>query len=100
MIIVWEPVNLISFSEAEIHEKTPEILTVVLDAVVQGFDVGLLQKALYFFTQLPAAFTGYDLHLADLFFDGIIKGLLQGLVDRLAVVVNIVQVYLDAGHGW
>ena len=100
MIIVSETVNLISFSEAEIDEKTPEILTVVLDAVVQGFDVGLLQKALYFFTQLAAAFPGYDLHLADLFFDGIIKGLLQGLVDRLAVVVNIVEVYLDAGHGW
>lgn len=87
-----------SVFEAEIDKQPSEILTVIFNAVIQRLDMGLLQKAFHLLSQLTAAFAGYDLHLPDLFFNSIVEGLLQGPVNRPAVVVNVVKVQFYPAH--
>lgn len=82
----------------EINEQPSKILTVVFDAVIEWFDMRLLQETLHFFPQLPAAFSGNDLYFPDLFFNGIVKCLLQGFVNGLTVVVYIMKVNFYTGH--
>jgi hypothetical protein len=84
--------------ELEIHKQSPEILTVVLDSMVLLFNMRLLEKTLDLFSKLSASFTGDDLHLPDLFFDRIIKSLLQRAIDGSAVIIDGVKVDLNPCH--
>ena len=54
--------------EFEMHEDAPEILVVLLDAVVQLFYLGFGQEAQHAFFELPRALAGDDFHQRYAFF--------------------------------
>lgn len=84
------PILLRFLLKLEVNEKPPKVFTVILNAMVEGFDVGLLQKALYFFTKLPASFSGNDLYFTYLLFNCFFKNVFQRLINSSAIIINIV----------
>src|SRR4051812_13290113 len=86
------------FIKLEIDEQPSEVFAVVFDAVVAFLDVRQLKEALYLLAQLSAAFAGDYLHFLDTIFNGLFESFFQGLVNCLAVVVNIMEVDFNAGH--
>ena len=53
----------------EVNEYPPKVLVILFDAVIEFFDVALIQKPQHLFLELPAAFAGDDLNQFDLLFD-------------------------------
>lgn len=58
-------------------ENPPKILIVLLYAVIQLFDVTLIQEAQDLFLELPAALAGDDFDKYDFFLDGFIDDPVQ-----------------------
>jgi hypothetical protein len=86
------------YSKLKINKQSPKVFTVVLYTVIHGFNMWLLQKTLYFFTQLSAALAGYYFYLPYLFIYRIVKCLLQRFVYRCAVVVYGMKVNFYTCH--
>jgi len=91
--------RLLLRSVPEIHKDAAEIPAVVLHPVKSSAYVRLLQEALHLLFELAAAFSGNDLQFADSFFKRLQESLLQRPVYGAAVVVDVVEIKFDAGHG-
>ena len=74
----------------KIYKQPPEVFGIVLYAVIQRFDVWLLQKAFNFLAKLATSFARNDFHLPDLFVDCIVESLLQRLINGPGIVVDVV----------
>jgi hypothetical protein len=80
------------------HKHPPEILVVLLNAMIEGFDVGLVEVAKNFLFELAAALAGDDFDEGDLFTDGLVNDAVKFLVQGAAVVIDVVQVEFEFGH--
>src|SRR5690625_380761 len=76
----------------EVHEDPPEVLTVLLHPVVPSFDVLSIQEPQDPLLQLARTLTGNDLHSLGPGPLGLIDDLLQGTIDLLALVVDVMKV--------
>jgi len=83
----------------EVHEDAPEVLVVLLDAVVEGTDVLLVEEAEDALFELAAAFAGDDFDQSDALFDGFVDDALKLGLDFVAFVVDVVQVEFELCHG-
>src|SRR6185437_3657541 len=85
-------------SPPEVDEEPPEVLGVLLDAVVERLDLFLLQEPEHPLLELPRALARDDLNKRGLLGHGLVDDRLQGPVDVLPAVVDVVQVELQL-HG-
>lgn len=74
----------------EPHEQSPEILAVLVNAMVFGLDVLLLQKADHGLLQLSTSLTGNYLNDGNLLLHRFIYDVVQGLVYLPALVEDLV----------
>src|SRR5215510_11561452 len=79
-------------------EEPPEVLGVLLDPVIERLDLLLLQEPEDPLLELPRAFARDDLDDGRLLRHGLVDDRVQGPVDVLATVVDVVQVELQL-HG-
>src|SRR6516165_4318357 len=79
-------------------EKPPEVLGVLLDAVIERFDLLLLQESEHPLLELARAFARDDLNDRRLLGDRLVDDRPQSPVDVLPTVVDVVQVELQL-HG-
>src|SRR6266566_2910648 len=79
----------------EMDEEPPEVLGVRLDAVVERLDLFLLQEPEHPLLELPRALARDDLNERGLLRHGLVDDRLQGPVDVLPAVVDVVQVQLQ-----
>src|SRR2546421_7735117 len=87
--LLWPP---------EMDEEPTEVLGVLLDAVVERLDLFLLQEPEHPLLELPRALARDDLNERGLLRHGLVDDRLQGPVDVLPAVVDVVQVQLQL-HG-
>lgn len=80
------------------YKQPPEILAVLINAMILGLDVLLLQKSDHLLLQLPAALARNDLDDGNTFLNRLINNVVQGLVNFPALVVDIVEVEYEFGH--
>src|SRR5262249_46892284 len=85
-------------SPPEMDEEPPEVPGVLLDAVVERLDLLLLQEPEHPLLELPRALARDDLNERGLLRHGLVDDRLQGPVDVLPAVVDVVQVELQL-HG-
>src|SRR5262249_38214230 len=85
-------------SPPEMDEEPPEVLGVLLDAMVERLDLLLLQEPEHPLLELPRALARDDLHERGLLRHRLVDDRLQGPVDVLPTVVDVVQVELQL-HG-
>lgn len=74
------------------HEQPAEVLAVLFDAVIMGFDVFLFEETQDRFFQLSAPLARDDLHQPDLFIDRILYGIVQCGIDLSAVAETFMKV--------
>src|SRR4249919_1979191 len=80
-------------------DKDPaEVLRVFLDSVIQLLDLLLLQESEHPLLELPRAFARDDLNDGGFLRHGLVDDRVQGPVDVLTTVVDVVQVELQL-HG-
>jgi hypothetical protein len=84
--------------EPEVDKNTPKVFVVFLDAVIEFFDVTLIQKPQHLFLELSTAFAGDDLNQFDPLFDGFLHDAVQFRVDLVAAIVDFVQVEFEFCH--
>src|SRR5204862_892335 len=82
----------------EMDEEPAEVLGVFFDAVIERLDFLLLQEPEDPLLELPRAFARDDLNDRRLLRHGLVDDRVQGSVDVLATVVDVVQVELQL-HG-
>jgi hypothetical protein len=82
----------------EMDEDAPEIFVVLLDTVIQGADVLLVEEAQHALFELTAAFAGDDLDQRYFLLDGLVHDALQLGFDFIALVVNIMQIEFQFCH--
>ena len=82
----------------EMHEDAPEVFVVLLDAVVEGADVLLVEEAQHALFKLAAAFAGDDFDEGDALLDGFVHDALKLGLDPVALVVDVVQVEFEFCH--
>src|SRR5215468_6111493 len=87
-----------ALSPPEVDEEPPEVLGVLLDAVVERPDLLLLQEPEHPLLELPRALARDDLNERRLLRHGLVDDRLQRPVDVLPAVVDVVQVELQL-HG-
>lgn len=92
-------VGLLLLLPPKMHEQPPEVLRVLLDAVVERLDLLLLQEPDDLLLELAGALAGDDLHHRRLLRDRLVDYRSQGAVDVGAAVVDVVQVELEL-HIW
>src|SRR5262249_13175503 len=85
-------------SPPEVDEEPPEVLGVLLDAVVERLDLFLLQEPDHALLELPRALARDDLNERSLLRHRLVDDRLQGPVDVLPAVVDVMQVELQL-HG-
>ena len=77
---------------AEVDPDAAEVFGVFFHAVVLGADVGLLEEFEDAFLEDAGALAGDDLDEGDFLFDGFADDAVEGGVDLLAFVEEIVEV--------
>ena len=82
----------------EMHEQPPEVVAVLVDAVVHLLDVWLLQEADHLLLELTTAFARDDLHDGDPLVHCFLHDVVQRAVDVLPLVEDIVEVEFQFGH--
>jgi len=80
-------------------EKPAKILAVLFDTVIKPFDIRLLQKTFHLLLKLSATLTGNYLHFGNTLFNSFINYVAQGLLNRPAVIVQVMQIKLKLCHG-
>ena len=76
----------------EVDEKATEVFGVFFDAVVEGFDVFLLEEFEDAFLEDAGAFAGDDFDEGDFFVDGFAHDAVEGGFDLFAAVEDVVEV--------
>ena len=82
----------------EPHEQPPEVVAVLVDPVVHLLHMRLLQIPDHLLLQLPRPFSRDDLQNWDATVHTMFHRFVQGPVDLLALVENVVEVYFMFGH--
>jgi hypothetical protein len=77
---------------AEVHEDATEILRVLLDPVVLGFDLSLVQETQHPFLQRPGPFAGDDFDQWRLLGNSLFDNRAQRTIDITVAVVDVVQI--------
>src|SRR5450755_3245156 len=77
---------------AEMHEDAAEVLRILLDAVVRGFDLGLSEKPQHALLQRPGPFAGDDLDERCLLGDCLLDDRVQRAIDVAVPVVDVMKV--------
>ena len=75
-------------SEAEVDEDASEVLIVLLNAVIEGFNAGLVQEAKNTLLELATPFAGDDLDQLDALIDRFLDDALQLSVNVAAPIVD------------
>src|ERR1019366_5407815 len=83
----------------EMDEHPSEVVGVLLDTVVEGLDLLLVEKALHALFQLAAPFPGNDLDESDLLLHRFVDDRPECPVDVATPIVNIVQVECELHDG-
>ena len=84
---------------AEVDEDAAEVFGVFFDAVVEGFDVLLLEEFQDAFFQDAGTFAGDDFDEGNFFVDGFVHEVVEGGFDLAALVEDVVKVEDEFGHG-
>jgi hypothetical protein len=88
---------------AEMDEEAAEVFGVFFDAVVEGFDVFLLEELedAFFEDAAPPnfAFAGDDFDEGDFFVEGFLDDVVEGGFNLGAAVEDVVEVEDEFGHG-
>ncbi len=92
--------NIINNSKPEVHEQTTMVFIVILNPVIEFFNIGLLQPANDPFFKLTASLSRYDFHSADLFGNCVINQIAQRPFDIPVFIVDIVQIKSDFTHNY
>ena len=71
------------------NKDAPKVLIILLHAMIQLFDMSLIQKPQNFFLQLPTAFAWDDLDQIDFSVNRFLDDTIQFFVYHLAFVVNV-----------
>lgn len=82
----------------KVNKQPPEVLAILINPVVFGFDVLLLQEPDDLLFELPRPFAGNDLYRVDLSLNGLIDDIAQGSVNLVASVVNVMKVKYQLRH--
>lgn len=83
----------------EADKQPPEILAVLVNAVILGFDVLLLQKTDHRLLQLTTALARDDLYQRDTVLNGLIDHAVQLGIDLLPLVEDLMKVEHQFRHG-
>jgi hypothetical protein len=80
-------------------DKNPaKVFIVLFYAVIQFFDVALIQKAQDFFLELAGSFARDNLHQINFFVYRFLHDAIQFSVNISAAIVDIMKVELEFGH--
>ncbi len=97
--ISFLPLTSISNSlELEMDEDSAKVLVVFFNAMIQLFDVTLIQKAEHFLFKLPAAFAGNNFHQLYFLSHGLLHNAVEFRVDLAAAIVDVMQIQFEFGH--
>lgn len=80
-------------------EHSPEVVRVLLDAVVESLDLLLVKETQHPFLQLAAAFSRDDLDRRRFDPDRLIEDVSERPVDLVAPVVDVVEIELQLCRG-
>ena len=83
----------------EVDEHAPEIARVLLDPVVLGLDIWFVEEAKDAFFELTRPFSGNDLDDARLGPLRLLDNTVQGPLDVVSPVVDVVEVKFEL-HRW
>lgn len=81
------------------NKDATEILVVFLNTMIQLFNVALIQKAQHFLFELPAAFAGDNFDQLNFLGDGFLHDAIEFGIDLAAVIVDVMQIEFEFGHG-
>lgn len=76
-------------SKPEMNKDTTKILIVFFYAMIQLFDMTLIQEPQHFFLELPTAFAWDDLNQIDFSVNRFLHNAIQFFFDHIAFVVNL-----------
>ena len=82
----------------KMHEDAPEVFIILLDTVIEGANMLLIEKADHLFLERAAALAGNDFDQFDLPVDGFLNDAIQFNLDLVALIVNVVQIKFELGH--
>jgi hypothetical protein len=74
----------------ETHKNTPEILAVLVNAMIKNSNIFLVKKTEYFLFELPAPFAGDDLDKVDFLFDRFLNDAIKFRFYFVAAIVDVV----------
>jgi len=77
---------------AEMDPEAAEVFGVFFEAMVEGFDVFLLEEFEDAFFEDAGAFAGDDFDEGDFAVDGLVDNVVEGGIDLLAAVEDVVEV--------
>lgn len=85
---------------SEVDKDAAEVFGVFFHAVVEGFDVFLLEEFEDPLFQDAGAFAGDDFDEGDFFIAGLVDNAVEGGLDLLAAIEDVVEVEGEFGHGY
>lgn len=77
---------------AKMDKNTPKIAAVLVDPMIHGTNMGLVEKTQHMLFQLPAALAGDDLDQRDTLVDRLFHNPVQLIVNLAPPIIDIVQV--------
>lgn len=84
--------------KSEVDEDPSEVLIILFEAMIELFDMSLVQETQYFFLELPTTFARNDLNEFYFPVNRFLHDAIQLRVNLSAAVVDIVQVQLKLCH--
>ena len=88
----WTEMVCVELFRAEVHEYATEILRVLLDPEVLGFDLRLVQEPEHPFLQRPGSFAGDDFDQWRLLGNSLFDNRAQRAIDIAVAIVDVVQI--------
>jgi hypothetical protein len=83
----------------EMNEYPSEVLIILLDAVIQLFDMTLIQEPQDLLFELSASLARDDFHKADSPLDRFLHYAVKLRIDLVTAIVDVVKVEFKSGHG-
>lgn len=83
---------------AEVDEDPPEIFVVFFQAVIEGTDVGLIEKAQDVLFQLAAALAGDDFDQIDAVVYSFLDDPIQFSLNAIPPIVDVVEIEFQLCH--
>lgn len=83
---------------AEVNEDPPEVSVVLLDTMVELFDMALIEEAQYPLLELAAPLAGDDLNQCNPLIDGLLNDPLKLGIDPITAIIDFVPIEGEFGH--